>query len=234
MKAAVLQSNFIPWKGYFDMINDVDLFVFYDEVQYTKNDWRNRNKIYSKQGLSWISVPVEYSLGKTIIETKIKNTQPWKKEHWNKLENAYRKAPYWNMYKDFFYDVYFNKEWEYLYELNRYLIKHISKEFLGITTEFADSRDFASQGQRAEKLLSLLLSIGAKDYVSGPAAKDYLPEDEFKKSGINVIWKDYQGYKEYKQIAYPFEHGVSIVDLLFNTGTEAPFYTFLNCEKTVS
>ena len=226
MKVSVLQSNFIPWRGYFDMINDVDLFVFYDEVQYTKNDWRNRNKIYSQQGLSWISVPVEYSLGQTIIETKIKNSQPWQKEHWNKLENAYKKAPYWNMYKDFFYDVYFNKEWEFLYELNRYLIQHISKEFLGIKTEFADSRDFNSQGERAQKLLSLLLSIGAKDYVSGPAAKCYLPEEEFKKSGINVIWKDYSGYKEYKQIKEPFEPGVSILDVLFNTGEEAPIYTF--------
>lgn len=228
MKVAVLQSNFIPWRGYFDMINDVDLFVFYDEVQYTKNDWRNRNKIYSQQGLSWISVPVEYSLGQTIIETKIKNSQPWQKEHWNKLENAYRKAPYWNMYKDFFHDVYFNKEWEFLYELNRYLIQYISKEFLGIKTEFADSRDFDSRGERAQKLLSLLISIGAKDYVSGPAAKCYLPEEEFKKSGINVIWKDYSGYKEYKQIKEPFEPGVSILDVLFNTGEDASNYIFKN------
>lgn len=233
MKVAVLQSNFIPWRGYFDMINDVDLFVFYDEVQYTKNDWRNRNKIYSQQGLSWISVPVEYSLGQTIIETKIKNSQPWQKEHWNKLENAYKKAPYWNMYKDFFYDAYFNKEWEFLYELNRYLIQHISKEFLGIKTEFADSRDFNSQGERAQKLLSLLLSIGTKDYVSGPAAKCYLPEEEFKKSGINVIWKDYSGYKDYKQIKEPFEPAVSILDILFNTGEEASIYTFSNCESSI-
>ena len=88
MKVAVLQSNYIPWKGYFDMINDVDLFIFYDEVQYTKNDWRNRNKIYSKQGLSWISVPVEYTFGQTIIDTKIKTTQNWQLDHWNKLSNA--------------------------------------------------------------------------------------------------------------------------------------------------
>jgi hypothetical protein len=226
MKAAVLQSNYIPWKGYFDMINDVELFVFYDEVQYTKNDWRNRNKIYSKQGLSWISVPVEYTFGQTIIETKIKNTQNWQQDHWNKLQNAYKKAPFWDMYKDFFFDVYFNKKWENLYELNRYLIINISKEFLGIKTEFADSRDFNSEGQKAEKLLSLLKAMDVTDYVSGPAAKDYISDEEFNTRGINVTWKDYSGYKEYKQIKEPFEHGVSIVDVLFNTGKEAPNYTF--------
>ncbi len=226
MKVAVLQSNYIPWKGYFDMINDVDLFIFYDEVQYTKNDWRNRNKIYSKQGLSWISVPVEYTFGQTIIETKIKTTQNWQLDHWNKLSNAYKKAPYWDMFKDFFYDVYFNKQWENLYELNRYLIKTISKDFLGITTQFADSRDYNSEGQKADKLLSLLHNVGTTEYVSGPAAKDYISDKQFEEIGIKVIWKDYSGYKEYKQVREPFEAGVSIVDLLFNTGKNAPIYTF--------
>mgnify|MGYP004526412003 CR=1 FL=1 len=226
MKVAVLQSNYIPWKGYFDMINDVDLFIFYDEVQYTKNDWRNRNKIYSKQGLSWISVPVEYTFGQTIIDTKIKTTQNWQLDHWNKLSNAYKKTPYWDMFKDFFYDVYFNKQWENLYELNRYLIKTISKDFLGITTQFADSRDYHSDGQKADKLLSLLHNVGTTEYVSGPAAKDYISDKQFEEIGIKVIWKDYSGYKEYKQVREPFETGVSIVDLLFNTGKNAPIYTF--------
>ena len=92
MKVAVLQSNYLPWKGYFDLINDVDLFVFYDEVQYTKNDWRNRNIIYSKQGKSWITVPVSYKFGQTIIDTKIQNKIDWKKDNWNKLINAYSKC----------------------------------------------------------------------------------------------------------------------------------------------
>lgn len=226
MKTAVLQSNYIPWRGYFDIINDVDLFIFYDEVQYTKNDWRNRNKVYSRQGLSWISVPVEYSFGQKIIEAKIKNNLNWQQDNWNKLENAYRLAPYWNLYKDFFYDVYFNKKWEYLYQLNRYLIEYISNNYLGIETKFADSRDFASAGQRSEKLLSLLLSAKTDVYISGPAAKCYLDENEYKKAGIEVIWKDYSGYPEYKQVREPFEPSVSIVDLLFNLGNDAKKYIF--------
>lgn len=226
MKTAVLQSNYIPWRGYFDIINDVDLFIFYDEVQYTKNDWRNRNKVYSRQGLSWISVPVEYSFGQKIVEAKIKNNLNWQQDNWNKLENAYRLAPYWSLYKDFFYDVYFNKKWEYLYQLNRYLIEYISKNYLGIETKFADSRDFASAGQRSEKLLSLLLSAKTDVYISGPAAKCYLDENEYKKAGIEVIWKDYSGYPEYKQVREPFEPSVSIVDLLFNLGNDAKKYIF--------
>ena len=226
MKTAVLQSNYIPWRGYFDIINDVDLFIFYDEVQYTKNDWRNRNQVYSRQGLSWISVPVEYSFGQKIVEAKIKNNLNWQQDNWNKLENAYRLAPYWNLYKDFFYDVYFNKKWEYLYQLNRYLIEYISNNYLGIETKFADSRDFASAGQRSEKLLSLLLSAKTDVYISGPAAKCYLDENEYKKAGIEVIWKDYSGYPEYKQVREPFEPSVSIVDLLFNLGNDAKKYIF--------
>lgn len=224
MKVAVLQSNYLPWKGYFDIINDVDLFVFYDEVQYTKNDWRNRNIIYSPQGLSWITVPVTYSLGQTIKETKITAKSEWYKVHWNKLENAYKKAPYWNKYNDFFYDCCFNHTWEFLSDLNQYLIKAISRKFLKIETQFEKSENFFSEGSRADKLLSLLLSIGAAEYISGPAAKAYLPEDKFKQAGINVIWKDYSKYKVYRQMRDPFEHRVSIVDLLFNLGEDAVFF----------
>lgn len=224
MKVAVLQSNYIPWKGYFDIINDVDLFVFYDEVQYTKNDWRNRNIIYSPQGLSWITVPVTYSLGQKIKETKISSGTEWYKSHWNKLENAYKKAPYWHKYSDFFYDCYFNHTWEFLSDLNQYLIKAISRNFLKIETQFETSEHFSSKGQKEEKLLSLLVSIGATEYISGPAAKAYLSEDKFEQAGIKVIWKDYSNYRPYKQVCEPFEHGVSIVDVLFNTGENAVTY----------
>lgn len=224
MKVAVLQSNYIPWKGYFDIISDVDLFVFYDEVQYTKNDWRNRNLIYPVQGLSWITVPVKYSLGQTIKETQITSGVDWYKDHWNKLQNAYKKAPYWDMYSDFFYDCYFKHSWKFLYELNQYLIKSICEKFLNIKTVFENSEHFFSEGQREDKLLSLLLSIGATEYVSGPAAQSYLSQERFEESGIKVVWKDYSNYREYKQMREPFEHGVSIVDLLFNTGEDAVMY----------
>lgn len=223
-KVAVLQSNYLPWKGYFDIIHDVDSFIFYDEVQYTKNDWRNRNKIYSPQGISWLTLPCGYDINRNIYEVKIKHELNWATDHWNYIKNAYAKASYFSKYRSFFEYVYLELKWEYLSELNHFLIKHIASECLGINTRFADSRDYVSVGNKSDKLLSLLLSIGCNEYVSGPAAKDYLDEALFNEKGIRVIWKDYSGYPEYKQMRLPFENNVSIVDLLMNTGDNAPYY----------
>jgi hypothetical protein len=222
-KVAVLQSNYIPWKGYFDIIHDVDLFIFHDDLQYTKGDWRNRNKIVTPEGLKWLTIPVGTSEDRQIVQVEIPEND-WQKKHWLTIERSYSKAPYFSRFRDFFFDVYMNRRWKYLYELDRYLITEISKKYLGINTEFADSRDYATSGAKQEKLLSLLKSAGAEYYLSGPAAKDYIKEDDFASSGIQLAWKDYSGYTEYKQQSPVFEHGVSIIDLLFNTGDKAPFY----------
>lgn len=222
-KVAILQSNYLPWKGYFDIINDADLFVFYDEVQYTKNDWRNRNKIYTKNGLNWLTVPSGSDISKSITETKI-NKHFWQKKHLNTFQCVYSKSPFFHLYRKFFERVYLEYEWKNLSELNQYLIKYISHNFLGIKTEFADSRDFFSEGCKHEKLLSLVKSTGATEYISGPAAKNYLVVADYIATGINVVWKDYSGYPEYSQQGSVFEHGVSIVDLLFNVGEDAPYY----------
>jgi len=224
LRAAVLQSNYIPWKGYFDIIHDVDLFVFYDEVQYTKNDWRNRNRIQAKQGLKWLTIPCGYDITRKIYEVKIKNEFPWQKNHYESLISAYEKAPFFKKYRDFLEYVYLGRQWEYLYELNRYLIETISKEFLGMHTVFKDSREFASKGKRDEKLMSLLQSIRCDTYISGPAAKNYIHVPQYESVGIHVVWKDYSGYPVYPQRFEPFTHQVSILDLLFNVGDDAPYY----------
>jgi len=223
-KVAVLQSNYLPWRGYFDIIHDVDLFIFYDEVQFTKNDWRNRNKIYSKQGLSWLSLPCGSDENRKINEVLLPGNMPWAKQQWDKITNAYMHAPFFEMYKDFFYDCYFYKTWKYLSQLNQYLIKHISCNLLGIKTEFANSIDFESEGIKHKKLLSLVKSTKCTTYVSGPAAKEYIIEEDYKKEGIEIVWKDYSGYPEHTQQNSPFEPNVSIIDLLFNVGPESPYY----------
>lgn len=222
-KVAVLQSNYIPWKGYFDIIHDVDLFIFYDEVQYTKGDWRNRNKIYTSDGLKWLSVPVIGGRETTIDEVKTADKK-WQKIHFNSIQANYAHAPYWKSYKDFFENAYLEKEWDYLYQLNRYMIETISKDFLGIKTEFADSRNFQSHGQKHEKLLNIVKASGAEYYLSGPAAKDYIIETDYRSAGIELAWKDYSGYPEYKQMHSPFEPFVSIIDLLLNVGDDTPYY----------
>ncbi len=222
-KVAVLQSNYIPWKGYFDIIHDVDLFVFYDEVQYTKNDWRNRNKIKTQNDTKWLTIPCGYDLDRKIYEVKIKQEIPWQEKHYNTLVNNYSKSPYFKKYKEFIDYVYLDKHWEYLYELNRYMIIEISK-MLGITTEFADSRDYETSGVKHEKLLNLVKATDADLYLSGLAAKDYIIEEDYGKNNIELVYKDYSGYPEYKQLYEPFRHDVSVLDLLFNTGDDAPYY----------
>ena len=224
-KLVILQSNYIPWKGYFDILHDADMFLFYDEVQFTTRDWRNRNKVYSKQGLSkWLTVPCGNDRDRRIDEVKINNDLPWNQDHWNAISNAYAKAPHFHEYKDFFQHVYFEMKWEYLSHLNQFLIKHISKEFLGVKTEFASSTEYDSTGKSSDKILSLCKSVGCEEYISGPAAKSYMDEAAFSAEGINVAWKDYSGYPEYSQAREPFENAVSIVDLLMNTGKDAPYY----------
>lgn len=223
-KLAVLQSNYIPWKGYFDIIHDVDLFLFYDEVKYTKNDWRNRNIIKTNNGLKWITLPCGKNYNLSIDEVQFNKEINWQKEHYSLLENSYKDTPYFNKYKNFLNYVYCEREWDYLYELNRYLIMHISREFLGIKTEFADSRSFPSEGYKADKLLNLIKATGADYYLSGPAAKDYISEEDFAGTGIKLAWKDYTGYPQYNQLHGNFEHGVSILDLLFHVGNAAPDY----------
>ena len=194
-KVAIIQSSYIPWKGYFDIIHDVDLFIFYDDRQYTVRDWRNRNKIKTPNGLHWLTVPVGSSRDRLIYEVEITDTG-WGKKHWDTLKQNYSKAPYFNEYKAFFEEVYLGQEWVSLSELNQYLVKTISKDFLGIKTEFKDSREFNAQGYRLDRILDLLDKANAGFYLSGPSAKDYIVDERFVEKGIELQYKDYSGYPE--------------------------------------
>ena len=220
---AVLQSYYISWKGYFYIIHDVETFIFYDDVQFTKNDWRNRNKCKTAQGTQWLSIPTGKDLDRLIGEVKLEN-KSWQEKHWKTILQNYSHAPFFNDYKDFFRNIYLEKEWEFLSELNHFLIEHISVDFLGIKVEFLDSRNFRLSGTRQERLISLLGQVDAGKYVSGPSAKTYIDETVFREKNIQVVWKEYAGYPEYKQFFPPFDHQVTILDLLFHTGPKAPWF----------
>ena len=220
-KIAILQSNYIPWKGYFDLINMVDEFILYDDMQYTKRDWRNRNKIQSPQGLKWLSIPVEVK-GKyyqKVNETKI-SEKDWGKKHWAMIKQNYSKASYFKEYKDVFEELYLNCEEEYLSKINYKFIVAICR-ILGISTKIRWSSEFELIDGQTEKLLGICKDCDADIYLSGPAAKDYFDNDLAKKENIKVEWMDYRGYEEYEQLHLPFEHGVSILDLIFNEGNNA-------------
>lgn len=219
-KIAILQSNYIPWKGYFDLINMVDEFVFYDEVQYTKNDWRNRNKIKTSQGIQWLTIPVrQETLEQKIKDTKISDKK-WNVKHWRTLSQNYSKSKYFKDYKDIFEELYLNSDEEYLSQINYKFITTIN-EILGIKTKLRYSSEFELIDGQTEKLLNICKQCEANSYLSGPAAKDYFDEELAKKENIEVEWMNYSGYQEYNQLFPPFEHGVSIIDLIFNEGSNA-------------
>jgi hypothetical protein len=218
-KIAILQSNYIPWKGYFDLINMVDEFIFYDEVQYTKNDWRNRNKIKTSQGTQWLTIPVrQKNLEQKIKDTKITDKK-WNVKHWRTISQNYSKAKYFKDYKDIFEELYMSCDEEYLSQINYKFITTIN-EIIGITTKIRWSSEFAFVDGQTEKLLGICKDCDAGIYISGPAAKDYFDEELAKKENIKVKWMDYSGYKKYEQLHLPFEHGVSILDLIFNEGPD--------------
>lgn len=224
-KVAILQSNYIPWKGYFDIIDSVDEFIFYDEIQYTKNDWRNRNKIKTQNGLLWLSIPTETKghLEKKINEVKITDKK-WVKKHWNSISNAYAKAPFFKEYKCFFEDLYKDclKE-DYLCSVNYKFILGINS-LLRINTKITYDKDYELIEGKTERLIDLIKKAGGTSYLSGPAGKSYINENLFKEANIKLEWIDYSKYIEYPQLFPPFEHGVSILDLIFNTGKNAINY----------
>ena len=228
-KVAILQSNYIPWKGYFDMIALVDEFILYDDMQYTRRDWRNRNKIKTPNGLAWLTIPVEVK-GKyfqKINETMISDPK-WAKDHWATIKQFYSKAKFFKDYKDVFENFYLNTTEPLLSLVNYELISTIN-EILGIKTKISWSSDYDLADGKTERLLSLVQQAGGTEYISGPAAKDYIVDSLFEDAGIKLSWMDYSGYPEYTQLYPPFEHGVTVLDLIFNEGPGGT--NFLKCLK---
>ena len=220
MKTAILQSNYIPWKGYFDLINSVDVFVIYDNVQYTKNDWRNRNKIVSNGKASWLTIPVQKeSLAQSIRETKIADTN-WSKKHWRTIQQSYSKTPYFNKFSEQIENIYqgFSDE-IFLSKINTKLIIGIC-EILGIQTKIIQDEIFTLPEDRLDKLVEICVKTDADTYVSGPAAKIYLDVKKFNDAGIQVEWIQYDEYPKYEQRSDNFDHFVSILDLLFCYGDD--------------
>jgi len=216
-KIAILQSNYIPWKGYFDIIQSVDLFVFHDDLQYTKNDWRNRNKIKTESGLEWLSIPCGKKENRLICEVQLKDNK-WQKKHFEKIKQVYRYTPFLKDYIPFLEHTYIDTTWTNLSDLNQFIIKYIAFEFLGIKTKFMDSRDLNLKSKKQEKVLDILDALEATSYLSGPAGKAYLDESKFKALGIELEWMRYDNYPVYSQQYGHFHHDVTILDLLCHCG----------------
>lgn len=227
-RVAVVQSNYIPWRGYFDIIGLVDEFVLYDIVQYTKRDWRNRNKIKTAQGPQWLTIPVETAgrFHQTIADTRIAD-RGWAERHWRAIVRAYEKAPYFDRYREEFLERYtVCGEMDHLTSVNRSLIGLVVAA-LGLRTAVTHAAECG--GDRNARLLNVCRAAGASVYVSGPSARSYLDVELFRQSGVEVEFMDYSGYRAYPQLHGPFEPAVSVIDLLFNVGPAAKSYML--CES---
>jgi WbqC-like protein family len=224
-RVAAIQSSYIPWRGYFDVIGLVDEFILLDEVQYTKRDWRNRNRVKTAQGPLWLTIPVQVKgrYEQRIDEVRIAE-QGWAERHWQTLRQSYAQAECFDAMAEQIAVLYEKAaELERLSDVNRLFLQRLCP-LLGIDTRISWSTDYASEGDKSLRLATLCEQAGADEYVSGPSARDYLDEGEFASRGIAVRWMDYEGYPEYPQVHPPFDPAVSIVDLLFNAGADAPRY----------
>jgi WbqC-like protein family len=219
-RVAILQSNYIPWKGYFDLIASVDILIILDSVQFTRRDWRNRNRIKTPDGVKWLTVPV-ISKGKYLqpIDSVMTDGCGWAASHARALESNYGTTPFFKPVFDQIADIYARPPTS-LSVLNRIFTDRVAS-YLGITTQILSCRDFALMPGKTQRLASLCQQVGASTYVSGPAAKAYLDEGAFESVGIGVEWFDYGPYPDYPQLWGPFVHEVSVLDLLFNCGQDA-------------
>jgi hypothetical protein len=222
---AIVQSSYIPWKGFFDLLNGADEAVLLDDVQYTRRDWRNRNRIKTPQGPIWLTIPVEVKgrYHQTIRETRVADPR-WARRHLDSLRHSYARAPHFPEYEGVleqaFEDV---GARESLSDVNDSLIRFVCG-LLGIETAISSSADFRLEDGPSERLVSICVQAGASRYLSGPSARSYLDEALFATAGIEVAYVDYDGYPEYEQLHPPFVHEVSVLDLLLHTGPEARRY----------
>lgn len=221
---AIIQSNYIPWKGYFDLIAAADVFVIYDDMQYTRSDWRNRNQIKTRTGMHWLTVPVVMKgrFLQNIRETEIHGTV-WSKKHWRTINHNYSKSTYFNEVSDMLESSYMEDHYGSLSAFNTGLIKKICT-YLNIKTVIRDSSEFIFSGDKSERVLSIAKSIEADRYITGPSAKAYLDTSIFEKANITVEWFDYSNYPSYPQAWGDFVHNVSIIDLLFHCGPNSKNY----------
>jgi hypothetical protein len=226
MNVVILQPSYIPWRGYFDQIRRADLFIFYDDVQYDKHGWRNRNQIKTAQGKQWITIPV-HSKGVTegipIKDVRIDWSKPWPKKHLNALTFAYAKSPFFASYQPWLASVY-EREDEFLADFTIDTTIELAK-MLGISsTKFMRSSEIPGiDGQKTDRLIQILQHVGASHYISGPSAQDYIENDKFDEAGITLEYIRYD-YPEYPQLHPPYDPFVTILDLLFMVGEDALSY----------
>jgi hypothetical protein len=217
----VLQPGYLPWLGFFDLMRRSDVFVIYDDVQFDKHGWRNRNQIKTAHGPQWLTVPVFHSgrEGQTILDVQIDNLLPWARKHLRSIEQAYARAPYLDTYFPQLHEV-LSERWDRLVDLDLALID-VLREWLDLpsSTVYCCS-ELAIPGRRNDRLLALCRHFEATKYLTGNAARAYLDVARFEAAGIEVEWQSYI-HPIYPQLHGEFTLNMSMIDLILNCGPES-------------
>jgi hypothetical protein len=222
----VLQPGYLPWLGFFDQVRRADVFIYYDDVQYDKHGWRNRNRVKTQDGAQWLTVPVRHSGGggfPRIIDVEIDNRTPWARKHVATLRQAYARAPFLRQYLPELEDL-LQRRWDRLVDLDLACAAMIAG-WLGLRPRFERSSALHIGGERSARLVDICRRFGAATYVSGDAAEAYLDVDLFRRSGMAVEWQRY-AHPTYPQLHGDFVPYLSAIDLLFNCGDESPLIAF--------
>ena len=215
------QPQYIPWLGYFDKIDKSDCFVFLDQVQYKPREYQNRNRIRTKNGWLWLTVPVKSKgLGRQrICDVKVENDTNWRRKHWESLKSCYNKAPFFKEYYRFFEAVY-SAKWEQLIELNIHIIKYLLKE-LNIEIPLYYESEIGTCSKATDRIIEICRKVKANTYLSGTGGKSYLEEAKFAQAGIKLDYQDYHHLPYHQPCTHrvsPFLPNMSAIDLLFNEG----------------
>ena len=229
MRVTILQPSYLPWLGYFEQMQRSDQFVLYDDVQFTRRDWRNRNRIRVPEGSVWLTVPViqKNKYEQSLLETKIDNSTSWKRKHLETIRCHYSKTPFFDLYFPWCEKV-FNSEWNFLLDLSLETIQYLKGQ-LKISTPLLRSSELGGTGDKTERLISVCKQLGATQYLSGESAKNYISEKDFSDQGIELEYQEYQ-HPEYPQRYEGFVPFLSTIDLLFNCGDKSlDFLKQSNC-----
>ncbi len=226
MNVVIMQPFYLFLRKHFHLVQRADLYVFMDTAQFVKGGHHNRNRIKGPEGYQWLTLPIvkKGKFGQTIKEAELNYNVDWRDKHWKAIQFAYAKAPYFKTYADFFEDVY-KQDWKTLADINIYLIEKIS-EFMGIKdTKYVRLSDveFEETENPTQRLINICEAVGATNYIIGTRAKDYLEEELWEKTNVNLEFYEPQ-YDPYPQLWGQFLDHCAIIDLLLNCGPESGDY----------
>lgn len=221
MRIGILQPGYLPWLGFFEQLYKSDIFVVYDDVQYNKHSWRNRNRIKTANGVQWLTVPVfvKFKEHPLINEVKIDNKSNWRKKHLLSIKQSYLKAPFYKEYVDIFEEAY-SRNWGYLVDIDMYFITKLA-ECLGINSKkIIKSSTLNITGGKVERLVRICKVFEADIFYEGAKGRNYLDEKYFTEHEIKVEFQDYK-HPVYNQLYGDFVPYLSVIDLLFNQDKES-------------